>query len=518
MPNKKKQKYSGTSDKIGLNNRILEIFKNNPTYFYNYKQISKLLGFNSRAEREDIIGILKELKSGNSLIEPQPGRYKNNSKTIYITGKLQMTSSNNGFVISDEVAEDVFIAQKNLNHALGGDVVKVNLFARREGRKLEGEISEIIERAHKQFVGIIKATKNFAFLLPDSKNIPYNIFIPTDKLNKAKNGQKAVAKITSWPKNVKNPFGEIIEVLGYPGRHETEMHAILAEFELPNKFSAEVLESAEKIPGNIPGEEIAKRRDFRQITTFTIDPIDAKDYDDALSYRKLPNNNVEVGVHIADVTYYVPSKSIVDEEAYERGTSVYLVDRVVPMLPERLSNNICSLKPDEDKLCFSAVFELDNNANVRNEWFGHTIINSNRRFNYDEAQKIIETGNGDLKDELQELNRLAKILRSNRMKNGAVEFDRAEIKFEIDPSGKPLNVFFKKNEDSNKLIEEFMLLANRRVAEFIGKMSHTDKNRTFVYRVHDVPNKEKLISFSNFVKKFGYKLTTGSGKKIAGES
>jgi ribonuclease R len=426
-----------------------------------------------------------------------------------------MTSSNNAFVINDEVEEDVLIVQKNLNHALGGDTVKVYLFARREGRRLEGEVVEVIEQARKQFVGIVKASKNFAFLIPDGKNMPYDIFIPLDKLHKAKSGMKAVARITDWPMHVKNPFGEIIEVLGYPGENETEMHAILAEFELPYKFHNEIIKEAEKISDKITSDEITKRRDFRKINTFTIDPVDAKDYDDALSFHRLNNGNIEVGVHIADVTHYVPSKSSVDAEAYERGTSVYLVDRVVPMLPERLSNYICSLRPHEDKLCYSVVFELDKDANVLNKWFGKTIINSDKRFSYEEVQDIIETGKGDLKDAILEINRLAQIIRSKRMKNGAISFDRVEVKFEIDEKGKPLRVFFKENKESNQLIEEFMLLANRNVAEFINKNKEGRKAKTFVYRVHDLPNNEKLASFAKFIKKFGYRINSGSGKNTA---
>ncbi len=511
---KGKKRTDGLDKKVFINN-TLDLFNSNPTQAYNYKQISKRLRISEPSAKEQLVKVLKEMVLHEDLIEVQLGKYRLNSKTRYITGKVHMTSSNNSFVISEEVEEDVFISQKNMNHALGGDVVKVYLYARRNGRHLEGEIVEIIERARKQFVGVVEVTKNFAFLVPDSKDIPYDIFIPLDKLHKAKNGQKAVAKILDWPANVKNPFGEIIQVLGFPGHNETEMHAILAEYELPYKFPEEVLAEAEEISDKITPEEIAKRCDFRNVPTFTIDPIDAKDFDDALSYRKLPNCNIEVGVHIADVTFYVQPKTIVDDEAYERGTSVYLVDRVVPMLPERLSNNICSLKPHEDKLCYSAIFEMDNDAHVLKEWFGRTIINSNRRFDYDEAQKIIDTGDGDLKNEILDLNRLAKIMRLNRMKSGAVEFDRVEVKFIVDEKGKPLNVFFKENKDSNKLIEEFMLLANRRVAEFIGKRKEHKKEKTFVYRVHDLPNTEKLLSFAHFVKKFGYKINTGSGKKTA---
>lgn len=514
MPRKKKKLQDSSNRKIIIN-QVLNLFNNNPTQAYNYKQISKRIELKDPRVKDQLSRILGEMVLSEDLIEIQPGKYKLHSKTKYITGKVQITSSNNAFVISDELEEDVFISQKNLNHALGGDTVRVYLFAKRTGRKVEGEIVEVLERKRKQFVGTIEVAKNFAFLIPDSKDVPYDIFIPLEKLHKAKNGQKAIAKIVDWPSHVKNPFGEIIEVLGHPGQNETEMHAILAEFELPIKFPSQVISESEEISEKITQDEIKKRRDFRGITTFTIDPIDAKDFDDALSFQKLKNGNIEVGVHIADVTYYVHPKTTIDNEAFERGTSVYLVDRVVPMLPERLSNNICSLRPKEDKLCYSTIFELDSNANIQSEWFGRTIINSDRRFNYDEAQEIIETGKGNLADVIIEIDRLAKIMRDRRTKNGAIEFDRVEVKFEIDENGKPVRAFFKENKDSNKLIEEFMLLANRRVAEFIGKTKEKNKARTFVYRVHDLPNQDKLLSFVQFVKKFGYKVNTEGGKKTA---
>jgi ribonuclease R len=515
MSKRRKKQSSGNLDRKFLINSIIELFNNNPTQIYNYKQVSKRLGLSDHKLRQQLPGILHEMTLHEDILEIQTGKYKLNSKTRFITGKVMMTSSNNAFVRSDEVEEDVFIAQKNLNHSLGGDIVKVYLYALRKGRHLEGEIVEVIERSHKQFVGIVEVTKNFAFLVPDSKDVPYDIFIPLEKLHKAKNGQKAVAKITDWPSHVKNPFGEIIEVLGQPGKNETEIHAIMAEFELPNKFSKEVEEEATHISDKISESEIKKRRDFRQVTTFTIDPIDAKDFDDALSYRKISDTVIEVGVHIADVTHFVSSKTIIDDEAYERGTSVYLVDRVVPMLPEWLSNNICSLQPNKDKLCYSAVFEMDDQANIISEWFGRTIINSDKRFDYDEAQTVIETGNGPLKVEILELNRLARLLRERRIAKGAIEFERAEVKFEIDSEGKPLSVFFKENKDSNKLIEEFMLLANRRVAEFIGKKKESRKENTFVYRIHDLPDHDKLASFSNFIKKFGYKTSVAQGKRAS---
>ncbi|HOK52019.1 MAG TPA: RNB domain-containing ribonuclease, partial [Bacteroidales bacterium] len=382
MSRKQRKKGNGNNNSIQLINAIIDLFASHPTQAFNYKQVAKRLHIKQDSQRARLIDILAQLAQNEELEEVAPGKYKLHSKTRYITGTLQLTSSNNAFVISDEVEEEVFIAFKNLNHALGGDTVRVYLYAKRPGRRLEGEVVEVLERKRKQFVGRVEVTKNFAFLVPESKDIPYDIFIPLNKLNKAKNGQKAVARITDWPDHVKNPFGEIVEVLGAPGKNETEIHAILAEFELPYRFPEEVLKEAEKIPDCIPAEEIKNRRDFRHVTTFTIDPIDAKDFDDAISFQILPNGNYEIGVHIADVTYYVKPGSLIDEEAYKRGTSVYLVDRVVPMLPEKLSNFVCSLRPHEDKLCYSAVFEMDANARVINQWFGRTIINSDRRFNY----------------------------------------------------------------------------------------------------------------------------------------
>jgi ribonuclease R len=410
---------------------------------------------------------------------------------------------------------------KNLNHALHGDKVKVYLFAKRKKSRPEGEVVEIVERARTTFVGVIEMSKNFAFLVPSGKQIPFDIFIPIRSLKGAKNGQKAVAKIVEWPSGTKNPIGEVVEVLGFPGLHETEMHAILAEFELPYRFSKEVEDAANALSDKIATEEYQRRRDFRGITTFTIDPTDAKDFDDALSIRKLKNGSWEIAVHIADVSHYVKPNDILDEEALNRATSVYLVDRVVPMLPERLSNFICSLRPNEEKLCYSAVFEMNDEAKILNQWFGHTVITSNRRFTYEEAQKIIDTGKGDFKDEVLILNRLAQILRADRFKKGAIAFERDEVRFEIDPSGKPLRVFSKEYGESNELIEEFMLLANKMVAEFCSGVATVDspkrigKGKTFVYRIHDTPNMEKLEAFSSFITKFGYTLRTSSAKKIS---
>jgi ribonuclease R len=379
---------------------------------------------------------------------------------------------------------------------------------------LEGEIIEITERAKSVFVGTVQISRNFAFLIPSGK-VGFDIFIPLEKLKGAKNGQKAIAEIIEWPPNARSPIGEIKDVLGDAGNNDTEMHAILAEFELPHKFPENVDNAAEKIPLEIPEEEIKKRRDVRGITTFTIDPHDAKDFDDALSLQKLKNGNWEVGVHIADVTHYVTPNTIIEDEAQSRATSVYLVDRVVPMLPERLSNGVCSLRPNEDKLCFSAIFELTDDADLVKEWFGKTVINSNRRFAYEEAQQVIETGEGDFSSEMLNLNQLANKLRDKRFKNGSIAFERVEIKFEIDDKGKPLSVYFKEAKDSNKLIEEFMLLANKRVAEFVGKKGENKTSKTFVYRIHDKPDPDKLSNFNTFIQRFGYGIQLTTSRAIS---
>jgi ribonuclease R len=379
----------------------------------------------------------------------------------------------------------------------------------------EGEVVEILERARETFVGAVEISDRYAFLTPDSRHMPFDIFIPLDKLKGARKGQKAIAKLTDWPRYAKNPFGEIIEVLGNQGDNETEMHAILAEFELPFRFSEDLEEEASRIPDRITEKEIKSRRDFRRVPTFTIDPEDAKDFDDALSLRELPGGNWEVGVHIADVTHYVLPGTPLDVEGLQRATSVYLVDRVVPMLPERISNFLCSLRPHEDKLCFSAVFEMNDKAEIKSEWFGRTIINSDRRFTYREAQMVIDTGEGDMKNEILKLNGLARILRENRFKAGSIAFEREEIKIDVDEKGMPVKIYAREHDISNELIEDFMLLANRRVAERVGRTSESKEKRTFVYRIHDKPDNEKLQKFSHFIKRFGYKLSLSSGKQTA---
>ena len=395
---------------------------------------------------------------------------------------------------------------------MDGDKVKVQLFAKRKGAEPEGEVVEILESKERTFVGKLQVAKGFAFLITENKTLANDIFIPKDKLKGGKNGDKAIVRIVEWPDEAKNPLGEVIDILGIAGQNTAEMHAILAEFGLPYKYPSSVEKAADKIPEAISPEEIENREDFRGITTFTIDPKDAKDFDDALSARRLDNGNWEVGVHIADVTHYVKTDGVIDKEAQSRATSVYLVDRTIPMLPERLCNQICSLRPDEGKLCFSAVFELNSDAVVQNSRICRTIIKSDRRFTYEEAQEVIETGEGDYKEEILALNDLAKKLRERRFKSGAINFDRYEVKFEIDEQGKPVRVYFKVSKDANKLIEEFMLLANRTVAEFVGRPPKGKTKKTFVYRIHELPDPDKMENFASFIRRFGYKLKTDGTK------
>ncbi|HQM68247.1 MAG TPA: ribonuclease R [Bacteroidales bacterium] len=496
---KKKSGISGEQ----LKDQILSILSGNPKQGFNYKQIAKRLNINDPSERQMISEIMRNLKKQEILEEVYQGKYRAKVVHAYVTGTVDMTRMGYGFITGEDIKEDIFVSARNLKTALHGDKVKVWLYARRKGSRPEGEVVEIIERWRSSFVGTIELMPNFAFLIPDNKNMPFDLFIPLSKLNGAKQGQKAVARVVEWNPDSKNPVAEVIDVLGEPGLHETEMHAILAEFALPYHFPAEVVKDAEGIPAEITVKDISARRDFRQVPTFTIDPADARDFDDALSLNKLDNGNWEVGVHIADVTYYVKPGSLTEEEAKQRATSVYLVDRVVPMLPERLSNHICSLNPGEDKLTYSAVFELNDKAEVIQEWFGRTIINSDRQFSYAEAQKVIDTGNGPMKDQVLVLHTLAQHLRKRRFSAGSFAFEKVEVKFELDEAGKPLAIKFREMGTANQLIEEFMLLANRRVAEMVGKKL---KGKTFVYRIHDKPDPEKITNFSQFIKRFGYKL------------
>ena len=401
---------------------------------------------------------------------------------------------------------------------MNNDKVKIALCAKRRRHSVEGQVIEILEHANANFVGTLKVSKNYAFLLTETNTLANDIFIPKEKLKGGKDGDKAVVRITEWPEEAKNPFGEVIDILGKAGDNTTEMHAILAEYGLPYTYPQSVEAAADKISAEITPEDYAEREDFRDVVTFTIDPKDAKDFDDALSIRQLKPGLWEVGVHIADVSHYVKEGSIIDKEAVKRATSVYLVDRTIPMLPERLCNFICSLRPDEEKLAYSVIFEMNEKAEVKDYRIRHTVIKSNRRFTYEEAQNIIETGEGDYKEEILELNRLAQILREKRMAAGSINFDRCEVKFEIDEKGKPLSVYFKVSKEANKLIEEFMLLANRTVAEHIGKVPKNKKPKVFPYRIHDLPDPDKLDNLSQFIARFGYKIRTGGSKTDVSKS
>jgi ribonuclease R len=502
---------------------ILNLFSENPFTAYNHKQIAFDVGARDQAAKNLVKEILSDLAEKGELNEFRRGKYKVNPEKFHesagrkstITGRVDMKQTGKAYIISDELGEDAFISSNNTGQALHGDTVKVQLFPRRKGHKPEGQIVEIIKRAKTRFVGTISKSAKFAFLIPDNPNVPIDIFIPLADLKGAKHGQKAVAKMTEWPVHSKNPFGEIEEVLGRPGDNEVEMKSILVEYNFPLSFPKNVEREADKIRRDIPRQEIKNRWDFREVTTFTIDPADAKDFDDALSYKKLENGNHQVGIHIADVSYYVQPNSSIDKEAFERATSIYLVDRVIPMLPEVLSNNVCSLRPNEDKLCFGAVFELDDNAKVISEWFGKTIINSDRRFSYEEAQSVIENKEGDLADEIGVLYPLAEKLKEERFKKGSINFHTEEVKFQLDEKGKPIGVYVKEQKEANWMIEDFMLLANRKVAERIGRKRGRVEPKTFIYRIHAEPNPEKLSQFAQFVGKLGYNLRLTSEKGLA---
>ena len=482
---------------------------------FNYKQVSHAIGVETPAAQRAVALILAELAFDGDLIEVSPGKYKAPSRSNVTTGTFIRRSNGKNSVITDDDNETIFVAERNSMHALNGDKVKIIVAARRRGVEPEAEVIEILEEKDQTFIGTLQVMRQYAYLQTDSKFLATDIIIPRGKLKGGKTGQKAIVRITSWPDDAKNPIGEVVDVLGQTGENTTEMHAILAEFGLPYIYPKNVDEAAKKIDAGITPEVVAAREDMRGVTTFTIDPKDAKDFDDALSIRRLKNGNWEVGVHIADVTHYVQPDSILDKEAQKRATSVYLVERVVPMLPEHLSNGICSLRPDEDKLTFSCIFEMNDKAEVVKYRIARTVIRSNRRFTYEEAQQVIETGIGDFKDEILKLDALAKILRRRRYEDGSVEFDRAEVRFEIDETGHPVSVYFKESKDANKLIEEFMLLANKTVAKTIGCPGKGKKAKAFVYRVHDMPDPGKLADLSKIARTFGFKVKeTGSSREV----
>ncbi|GAA4761460.1 MULTISPECIES: ribonuclease R [Flavobacterium] len=523
---KKPKKFSkGVKDFSG---KILKLLSKEPNKTFNYKQIAAKLEVDDTKSRNEIIKDLKILASKKQIIELEPGKYLVKAQSQdYFEGTIDMTSRKTAYFICEEFEEDVFIPTNNLNHALDGDKVKVYVYNRRKGKRPEAEVIEILERNRTEFVGVIDVQKNFAFVTTANAKMYTDIFIPKDKIGEATDGDVVLVKIEDWPKKADSPFGTVLKVLGRPGEHDTEIHAILAEYGLPYDFPLEVEAYAKKLDTSIQADEIAKRRDMRNVLTFTIDPKDAKDFDDALSFQRLENGNFEIGIHIADVSHYVQEGTILDDEAFKRATSVYLVDRVVPMLPEVLSNFACSLRPNEEKYTFSAIFEISPKAQVINQWFGRTVIYSDQRFAYEEAQYIIETKSNTIpaeisltgneyvvKDEIKEatlmLDELAKILRRNRMNNGAISFDKVEVKFKLDENDEPVGVYFKIAKDANHLIEEFMLLANRKVAEFIGK-----QKKTFVYRIHDEPDENKLMNLQGVISKFGYSLNFKSKEAIS---
>ena len=512
MSKKKEKKAGKRMNKKELVKAILDLFHLKQGAELSLKQLFEQLRLNTHPLKMLAMDILDELLDDGYLCEVEKHRYKLNNRGIEMTGTFQRKSNGKNSFIPDGGGEPIFIAERNSAHAMAGDRVRIAFYAKRHGRMAEGEVIEILERANDTFVGTLEVARSYAFLVTENRTLANDIFIPKENLKGGKNGDKAVVKIVEWPDKAKNPKGIVIDILGKAGENTTEMHAILAEYGLPYVYPKQVEQAADRIPTEIPQEEIARREDFRGITTFTIDPRDAKDFDDALSIRRLDSGLWEVGVHIADVTYYVREGSLIDREAEKRATSVYLVDRTIPMLPERLCNFLCSLRPDEEKLAYSVIFEMNDKAEVKKSRVVHTVIKSDRRFTYEEAQERLESGQGDYVEELQQLDKLAKQLRDQRFKAGAINFDRYEVKFEIDEKGKPLSVYFKVSKDANKLVEEFMLLANRTVAEKIGRVPKGKKAKVFPYRIHDLPDPEKLDNLAQFIARFGYKLRT-SGKK-----
>ena len=526
----KKKKRASSQRKNEITKGIFTVLEKEPSKSFNYKQIAAKLTIEDTQGRNDLIKRLGQLKVKDRIIEVERGKYqKKPLEHALLKGTVDLTTSGNAYILVDDIEDDIFIPKHKLNKAFHGDTVEVFLKRKGKGKKLEGEIAAVLDRKKSTYVGIVDKQKTFAFVRPTDSKMYTDIFIPLEYLNKANDGDKVLVNLVNWPDDADSPYGKITEILGKPGEHNTEIHSILAEYGLPYEFPYEVEQYAQTLDTSIKPEEIAKRRDMRNVLTFTIDPKDAKDFDDALSFQKLENGNYEIGVHIADVSHYVLPNTILEEEAYNRATSVYLVDRVVPMLPEVLSNNACSLRPNEEKYTFSAIFELDNNAELKKQWFGRTVINSNERFAYEEAQHIIETSENritkeisirkdaySVSDEVVEavliFDKLAKIMRSKRMDSGAISFDKIEVRFNLNEKSEPESVYFKEAKDANKLIEEFMLLANRKVAEYIGKQN---QKKTFVYRIHDEPNEEKLMALNGVISKFGHSVNLKDKNSIS---
>lgn len=522
---------------------VMELFQKSPTEVFDIKRIFRELHLDTHPAKMLCMDVLEELALDDYIAERAKLQFQLNTSGQVMEGTFQRKANGKNTFIPDGGGEPVLVAERNSAHAMDGDRVKATLLARRKHHVREAEVTEILKRSDKNFVGKLKVSKNYAFLLTEDRTLANDIFIPKNKLKGGKTGDKAVVKITEWPDNSKNPIGQVVDILGQSGDNTAEMHAILAEYGLPYTYPKAVEDAANKIEPSITPEEIGQREDMREVTTFTIDPRDAKDFDDALSIRRLESGLWEVGVHIADVSHYVTEGSVIDKEAVKRATSVYLVDRTIPMLPERLCNFICSLRPDEEKLAYSVIFQLNDKAEVKHWHLAHTVIKSNRRFTYEEVQALLEArGEASPEDykapgdhgpiapaegeqplpadhfatELIVLNRLAKQLRAKRFANGAIDFDRCEVRFEIDEKGRPTSVYFKVAKDANKLVEEFMLLANRTVAESVGKVPKNRKAKTLPYRVHDLPDPNKLMNLSEFIVKFGYKLkTTGTKGEVS---
>ena len=509
---KKSGKGKGRINKNMLVDMLVEMFNRNEGKTFSPKEIFKELNLTSTSARTLCVHILDDMVFDGYIMEPEFRRYilANNISMLYGTFSRNKDGYNEFY--PEDGSEPVLISERNSAHALTDDMVRVALFARRRGRGREGEVVEIVKRKHDTFVGELHVEKHYAFLITENRIMPNDIFIPKDMLKGGKNGDKAVVKLLEWPMESKNPVGKVIDILGKSGENDTEMNAILAEYGLPYVYPAAVEEAANRLSNEITAEEIAKRADFRNITTFTIDPVDAKDFDDALSIRSAGEGLWEVGVHIADVSHYVTEGSIIDKEAFKRATSIYLVDRTIPMLPEHLCNFLCSLRPNEEKLAYSVIFTMNEKAEVKKFEITRAVIKSDRRFSYEEVQEIIEKGEGEYFEEISTLNRLAQKMREKRFAAGAIDFQQAQVHFRLDESGKPLSVYFSESNESHQLIEEFMLLANRTVAEKIGKKTPNSTPKTFVYRIHDEPNPEKLSMLSKFVTKLGYKMRSGSGR------
>ena len=509
---KKEKKAGKRMSKKELAALLIDFFHAKSSETLSMKYIFSELRLTTHPQKMLCVDILHDLLADDYISEIEKGKFRLTNHGTEMVGTFQRKSNGKNSFIPEEGGDPIFVAERNSAHAMNNDKVKITFYAKRKNREAEGEVIEILERANDTFVGTLEVAKSYAFLVTENRTLANDIFIPKDKLKGGKTGDKAIVKVTEWPDKAKNPIGQVIDILGQAGDNTTEMHAILAEFGLPYVYPKAVETAADKIPAEISAEEIAKREDFRKVTTFTIDPKDAKDFDDALSIRKLKDGLWEVGVHIADVTHYVKEGSIIDKEAEKRATSVYLVDRTIPMLPERLCNFICSLRPNEEKLAFSVIFDITEKGEVRDSRIVHTVINSDRRFTYEEAQQIIETKEGDFKEEVLTLDTIAKALREKRFSAGAINFDRYEVKFEIDEKGKPISVYFKESKDANKLVEEFMLLANKTVAEKIGCVPKNKKAKVLPYRIHDLPDPEKLENLSQFIARFGYKVRTSGTK------